>query len=99
LILSLSLNNKKPKITNAELWIAKSLIDTVSPVINLLNIIKKPKAADPNRAIHTTLLNPRKGFLDSLRSRDLKLGSKSDEGLLVLVKKKFKDDILILMPM
>ena len=64
----------------------------------LLNIIKKPKAADPKRAIHTTLLNPRKGFLDSFKSRDLKLGSKLDEGLLGLLKNKYKDYTLILMP-
>ena len=55
---------------------AKSLIETVSPVMILLNIIKKPKAADPKRAIHTALLNPLKGFLDSFKSLDLKLGSK-----------------------
>ena len=85
----LSFNNKKPRITNAEVWIAKSLMGTVSPVIILLNIIKKPRAADPKRAIHTALLNPRKGFLDSFKRRDLKLGSKSDEGLLGLLKNKF----------
>ena len=47
-------------------------------------MIKKPKAADPNRAIHTALLNPLKGFLDSFKSLDLKLGSKLDAGLLGL---------------
>ena len=73
-------------------------METVSPVMILLNIIKKPKAADPKRAIHTALLNPRKGFLDSFKSRDLKLGSKLDAGLLGLLKDKFKDDALILMP-
>ncbi len=62
-------------------------METVSPVIILLNIIKKPKAAEPKRAIQTALLNPRKGFLDSLNSRDLKLGSKLDSGLLGLLKK------------
>ena len=72
---------------------AKSFIETVSPVMILLNIIKKPKAAEPKRAIHTALLNPRKGFLDSFKSRDLKLGSKLDEGLLVLLKNKSVDDI------
>ncbi len=50
----------------------------------MLNIIKKPKAADPNRAIHTALLNPLKGFLDSFKSRDLKFGSKLGAGLLGL---------------
>ncbi len=50
-------------------------------------MIKNPKAADPKRAIHTALLKPRKGFLDSLKSLDLKLGSKLDEGLLGLLKK------------
>ena len=69
-------------MTNAEDWIAKSLVETISPVIILLNIIKKPKAADPNKAIHTALLNPLKGFLDSFKSLDLKLGSKFDAGLL-----------------
>ena len=64
----------------------------------LLNIIKNPRAADPKRAIHTALLNPRKGFFDSFKSLDLKLGSKLDSGLLELLKNKFKDDILILMP-
>ena len=73
-------------------------METVSPVMILLNIIKKPKAADPNSAIHIALLNPRKGFLDSFKSRDLKLGSKSDAGLLGLIKNKLKDDTLILMP-
>ena len=62
-------------------------------------MIKRPSAADPNRAIHTALLNPRKGFLDSFKSRDLKLGSKLDSGLLGLLKNKTKDDTLILMPM
>ena len=56
----------------------------------LLNIIKKPKAADPKRAIHTALRNPRKGFLDSFKSRDLKLGSKLDSGLLGLLKTNTK---------
>ena len=60
---------------------AKSLTETISPVIILLNIIKKPKAADPNRAIHTARLNPLKGFLDSFKSLDLKLGSKFVAGL------------------
>ena len=77
---------------------AKSFIETVSPVMILLNIIKNPKAAEPKRAIHTALLNPRNGFLDSFKSRDLKLGSKLDLGLLELLKNKFKDDALILMP-
>ena len=53
----------------------------------LLNIIKKPKAADPKRAIQTALLNPLKGFLDSCKSRAFKLGSKLDPGLLGLFKK------------
>ena len=77
---------------------AKSLTETISPVIILLNIIKKPKAADPNRAIHTARLNPLKGFLDSFKSLDLKLGSKLESVLLELLKNKFKDDTLILMP-
>ena len=47
-------------------------------------MIKKPKEADPNRAIHTALLNPLKGFLDSCKSLDLKLGSKFDARLLGL---------------
>ena len=84
------MNNKKPSISNADDCIAKSLIETVSPVMILLNMIKKPKAADPKRAIHTALLKPRKGFLDSFKSRDLKLGSKLDSGLLGLLKTKPK---------
>ena len=95
----LSLNNKKPRITNAELWIAKSLIETLSPVMILLNITKKPRAADPKRAIHRALLNPRKGFFDSFKSRALKLGSKFDSGLIGLLKNKSEGDNLILMPM
>ena len=86
----LSFNNKKPKIITAEDWIAKSVRGTLSPVINLLNIIKSPKAADPKRAIHIASLNPRNGFLDSLRSLDFKLGSKLDSGLLRLLKNKKK---------
>ena len=43
---------------------------------------KNPKAAEPKSAIQTALLNPRKGFLDSFNSLDLKLGSKLDSGLL-----------------
>ena len=58
--------------------------------------MKKPRAADPKRAIHTALLNPRKGFLVSFKSRDLKFGSKLDLGLLELLKNKFKDYTLIL---
>jgi len=73
-------------------------METVSPVMILLNIIKKPKAADPNSAIHIALLNPRKGFLDSFNSRDLKLGSKLDSGLLELLKNKSKVYNSILMP-
>ena len=65
-------------------------METVSPVIILLNIIKKPKAADPKRAIHIALRNPRKGFLDSFKSRDRKLGSKLDSGLLGLLKTNTK---------
>ena len=55
----LFLNNKNPRITNAESWIARSLIDTVSPAIILVIIINKPKAADPKSAIQTALLKPR----------------------------------------
>ena len=88
--MSLSLNNKKPRINNAEIWITKSFIERLSPVMILLSIIKNPSTADPKRAIHTARLNPRKGFLDSFNSLDLKLGSKLDSGLLELLKDKFK---------
>ena len=60
--------------------------------------MKKPKAAEPKRATHTTLLNPRKGFLDSIKSLDLKFGSKLDSGLLGFLKNNSDGDILILMP-
>ena len=53
-------------------------------------MIKKPKAADPNRAIHTALLNPLKGFLDSFKSLDLKLGSKLDARLFGLLTNNSK---------
>ena len=56
----------------------------------LLNIIKNPSAADPKSAIQRALLNPRKGFFDSFKSRDLRFGSKLDSGLLKLFKNKFE---------
>jgi len=58
--------------------------------------MKNPKAADPKRAIHTALLNPRKGFLDSFKSLFRRFGSKLDSGLLELIKNKFNYlDVLI----
>ncbi len=56
----------------------------------LQNMIKNPKVADPKSATQTALLNPRKGFWDSFNSRDLKLGSKLDTGLLILSKNNSK---------
>ncbi len=74
-------------MVNAEICITKSLIKTPSPATILLIIIKKPKAAEPKRAIQIALLKPLKGFLDSLKSLLRTFGSKSDSDLLGLLKK------------
>ncbi len=46
-------------MANAEVWIKRSFIDTLSPAIILVIIINKPRAAEPNSAIQTALLKPR----------------------------------------
>ena len=102
------MNNKNPRIKSAELCIARSLIDTISPAMILVSIIKNSKneGLNPlveinkkwNKIINTSLTYSKKEKLINeleILSKDLIIMCNHKESNLIETISKIRNDLKI----